>query len=165
MLKSNLSKATNATSPNPLCLICTTKENGHSNLATVSWYTYLSFNPEMMAFAMSKASYSGEMIRKNKKAILVIPGSALAEISMQCGTSTGFDTDKVEEFNIPLTQLETSNIKIPSNSKVAIELSLKEYVETGDHYLYICNVDNVYENEDDVALFAWNGYSLIKPVE
>ncbi len=27
------------------------------------------------------------------------------------------------------------------------------------HYLYICDVEQVYGNEAEKALFAWNGYS------
>lgn len=44
-------------------------------------------------------------------------------------------------------------------------MTLKEYIEVGDHYLYICNVDNVYGDKNKEALFAWNGYSQIKTVE
>lgn len=54
-------------------------------------------------------------------------------------------------------------IKIPKHSRVAIQCSLKEYHETGDHYLYICEVEQVYGDESEEALFAWNGYSSLRP--
>ncbi len=38
-------------------------------------------------------------------------------------------------------------------------------LETGDHYLYICNVEQVYGNEQENAVFAWNGYSEISPAK
>ena len=93
MLKINLPKASMMTSPNPLSLVCTKKEDGTTNIATVSWYTYLSYNPGMIGFA--------------------------------------------------------------------IQMTLKDYIEVGDHYLYICDVEQVYGNENEEALFAWNGYSKI----
>lgn len=37
--------------------------------------------------------------------------------------------------------------------------------ETGDHYLYICDVEQVYGNEAEEALFAWNGYSQARPAK
>ncbi len=37
--------------------------------------------------------------------------------------------------------------------------------ETGDHYLYICDVEQVYGNEAEEALFAWNGYSQVRPAK
>lgn len=165
MKEINLPKASQLTSPNPVTLVCTKKTDGNTNLATVSWWTYLSFNPYMIAFAMAKTSYSGEMVRHTQKVILTIPGAKLADIVLGCGTTTGRNTDKAAKFNIPLTQVEGSDIQIPCHSKVAILCNLKEYHEVGDHYLYICNVEKVYGDDTQTALFAWNGYSQIRPVE
>ena len=38
------------------------KPDGSTNLAAVSWWTYLSFNPNIIAYAMAKTSHSGEMV-------------------------------------------------------------------------------------------------------
>ena len=63
------------------------------------------------------------------------------------------------------TEVEGSSIKVPVHSRVAIVCSLKEFYETGDHYLYICDVEQVYGNEAEEALFAWNGYSQVRPAK
>ncbi len=165
MNKINLPQAAKLTSPNPVSLVCTQKPDGFTNLATVSWWTYLSFNPNMIGYAMAKTSYSGEMVRNNKKVILTIPGTEIAEAVMGCGSTTGRDTDKVAQFGIELTEVEGSDIKIPVHSRVAIVCSMKEYHEVGDHYLYICDVEQVYGNEVEEALFAWNGYSQVHPAK
>ena len=165
MQKINLPQASGLTSPNPVTLVCTEKTDGTINLATVSWWTYLSFNPSMIAYAMAKTSYSGEMVRNNKKVILTIPGAAIAEAVMGCGSTTGRNTDKANEFGIELVNVADSTIQIPAHSRVAIVCSLKEYHEVGDHYLYICDVEQVYGNEDEEALFAWNGYGKVAPAK
>ncbi len=165
MNKINLPQAAKLTSPNPVSLVCTQKPDGSTNLATVSWWTYLSFNPNMIGYAMAKTSYSGEMVRNNKKVILTIPGTEIAEAVMGCGSTTGRDTDKVAQFGIELTEVEGSDIKIPVHSRVAIVCSMKEYHEVGDHYLYICDLEQVYGNEVEEALFAWNGYSQVHPAK
>ena len=165
MNKITLPQASKLTSPNPVTLVCTQKPDGSTNLATVSWWTYLSFNPCMIAYAMAKTSYSGEMLRSNQKVILTIPGSAIADEVMGCGMSTGRDTDKVAKLGIEMQEVEDSEIKIPLHTRVAIKCSLKEFIETGDHYLYICNVEDVYGNEQEEAVFAWNGYSEIRPAK
>lgn len=115
----------------------------------------------MIAYAMAKTSYSGEMVRGNQKVILTIPSTEIADAVMGCGSTTGRNTDKASKFGIELAQIEGSDIKIPVHSRVAIQCSLKEYHEVGDHYLYICDVDQVYGNEAEKALFAWNGYAKI----
>jgi len=132
MKKINLPQAAKLTSPNPVALVCTQKPDGSTNLATVSWWTYLSFNPNMIAYAMAKTSYSGEMVRNNQKVIVTIPGAEIAEAVMGCGSTTGRTTDKASKFGIELEEVEESDIKIPAHSRVAIRCSLKEYHEAGD---------------------------------
>lgn len=162
MKKITLPQASKLTSPNPVTVVCTLKPDGSTNLATVSWWTYLSYSPNMIAYAMAKTSYSGEMVRNNKKVILTIPGTQIAEAVMGCGMTTGRDTDKVTKYNIELAKVENSKIRIPAHSRVAIVCNLKEYYEVGDHYLYICDVEQVYGNEAEEALFAWNGYAQLR---
>ena len=165
MEKITLPKASALTSPNPVTIVCTQKPDGGTNLATVSWWTYLSFNPGMIAYAMAKTSFSGEMVRGGKKVILTIPGAEITDAVMGCGSTTGRDTDKIAKFGIEMQEVPNSEIKIPLHSRVAIQCSLKEFVEVGDHYLYICNVEQVYGNEKEEAVFAWNGYSQIRPAK
>ena len=161
MDKINLPKASSLTSPNPVTLVCTQKPDGSTNLATVSWWTYLSFNPAIIAYAMAKTSYSGEMVRENKKVVLTIPGAAIKDAVMSCGMSTGRDTDKIAKLGMKMQNLPDCDIQIPEHSRVAIQCTLKEYHEVGDHYLYICNVDQVFGDEQEEAVFAWNGYAKI----
>ena len=165
MKKLNLPQASRLTSPNPVSVVCTLKQDGSTNLATVSWWTYLSFNPDMIAYAMAKTSYSGKLVRENRQVVLTIPGADIAEAVMGCGRTSGRDTDKAAEFGMELMELENSEIKIPVHSRVAIQCELKEFLETGDHYLYICDVKQVYGNAAEEALFAWNGYSKLRPAK
>ena len=82
---------------------------------------------------------------------------------MGCGMSTGRDTDKIAKLGIEMQEVSGREIQIPLHSRVAIQCSLKEFIETGDHYLYICDVEQVYGNEAEEAVFAWNGYAKIAP--
>lgn len=161
MEKTNLPKASVLTSPNPVTLVCTQKPDGSTNLATVSWWTYLSFNPSMIAYAMAKTSFSGEMVRENKKVILTIPGAAIREAVMGCGMSTGRNTDKIEKLGIEMQNIPGSDIQVPAHTRVAIQCALKEFHEVGDHYLYICDVEQVFADEKEEAVFAWNGYAKL----
>lgn len=155
--------ASKLTSPNPVSLICSEKTDGSTNLATVSWWTYLSFDPDTIGFAMAKTSYTGERVRETRKVILTIPGTEISEAVMGCGRTTGHNTDKATQFAIELMEIEGGTIKIPVHSRVAILCELKEFVEAGDHYFYICTVEKVYGNPDEEALFTWKGYSELHP--
>lgn len=119
----------------------------------------------MVCYAMAKTLFSGKTMRNYHKAILTIPGDELKELVLKCGMSTGRKTDKVKEFNVEMESVEDSEIKVPVHSKVAILLSLLKFKEVGDHYLYICKVDSVFETENEKALFAFNGYSKIDVIK
>lgn len=143
MEKINLPKASALTSPNPVTIVCARKPDGSTNLATVSWWTYLSYNPNMIAYAMAKTSYSGELVREYGKVILTVPGAQIADAAMGCGSTTGRNTDKIKAFGIEMQEVPGSEILIPLHSRVAIQCNLKEFIEVGDHYLYICDVEQV----------------------
>ncbi len=165
MKEATLPFVTRLTSPNPVTIVCTQKPDGGTNLATVSWWMPLSFNPEMIAYAMAKTSFSGECVRENGKVVLTVPAAPIAEHVMSCGTTTGHDTDKIADFGIETQELEGCDIQVPAHSCVAIRCTMKEYVEVGDHYLYICDVNKVFADPEEPALFAWDGYAKIAPAQ
>ena len=130
-----LGQASKFTSPNPLTLVCTQTPERKTNLAAVSWWTYLSFNPNLIGFAMNKASYSGEMVRQNQKVALAMPGKDLAQAALSCGSVSGRDADKAEKFGIDLTSLPDCPIQVPVHRRVVIQCYLQQTVEAGDHDL------------------------------
>lgn len=165
MKETTIKKASKLTSPNPLSLICTRKADGSTNLAAVSFWTYLAFNPGKIGFAMGFKSYTGKRMWETGEAVLVIPGADLKEAVIKCGSSTGENTDKVQKFSIEMEDLPGTKIQVPRHGKAAFHLKLDQIEEVGDHYLYICSVEQVFENIGEEALFAWEGYSKIAPAK
>ena len=161
----SLPQAAQFSSPNPVTLICTTKPDGSANLATVSWWTYLSYAHNKIAFAMAKISYTGERVREKKELVLTLPGTSLEKTALGCGSTSGRDTDKVSMFQVEMTKVPSSDIAIPVHSRLAICATLCQTVEVGDHYLYICDVTAVYGNEEETPLFAWGGYGVLAPAQ
>ena len=92
MKELNIMEATVLTSPNPLTLICSKKEDGSTNLAPICFVSYLSFNPPMVGFATGKQSHTGKRVRETGKVIVTVPCESLAGAVMACGASTGAET-------------------------------------------------------------------------
>ena len=114
---------------------------------------------------MAKTSYSDEMVRGNRKAVLTIPGAVIKDSGMGYGMTTGRDTNKIEKLGIGMQDIPGSGIQIPEHTLVVIQCTLKESLEVGDHYPYICDVDRVFADENEEAFFAWNVYSKIAAVK
>lgn len=136
-----------------LVLICTETPEHKTNLATVGWWTLLSYNPGMVCFAMAKTSYSGERVRETAEVLLAVPSTEMKKTVISCGSTTGRDTDKAVKFGIELQDIPSTNIKVPVQSRVVLKAKLTQTIEAGDHYLYICNVENCYQDETKEALF------------
>jgi len=165
MKEINIGQATALTSPDPLVLVCTRKEDGDLNMAPVSFFMYASFEPPMLAFAMGKAANSGANIRRTGKAVLAVPGVGLREAVMKYGSSNGGRTDKLKETPVALQKVAGSDIPIPEDSRVAFAVSLAQTVEAGDHCLYLCRIDSMFADETREALFAWDGYARVAPAQ
>ena len=119
----------------------------------------------MLAFAMGKAANSGENIRRTGKAVLAAPGISLNGAVMAFGSSNGGQKDKLKETPIALQKLEGSDIQIPEDSRIAFVVSLAQTIESGDHYLYLCNIEKMVADESKEALFAWEGYAKVAPAQ
>ena len=163
MKEINIMQAAALTSPAPLVLVCTEKENGALNMAPVSFFMYASFNPPMLAFGMGKASNTGANIRRTGKAVLAVPGDSIRDAVMAYGSVSGTRTDKLKETPVVLRSVEGSAIQFPEDSRVAFVVSLEQTVEAGDHYLYICSIETMAADADREALFAWDGYTKAAP--
>jgi flavin reductase (DIM6/NTAB) family NADH-FMN oxidoreductase RutF len=156
-----ISEAQKSTSPNPITLICAETPTGIINLTAVSWWTYLANHPPMIGFAISKKSFTGELILSSGKAVLSIPGEAIAEEAFQCGCLSGRHTNKAEKLGIVLTE---TAIKFPVHSKLAFVCTLESSVDVGDHTFFICKVDDIFYNKNEEQLYSWGGYSKLAPL-
>lgn len=161
MKEVNIGQATAITSPDPLMLVCTKKEDGSLNMAPVSFFMYASFNPPMLAFAMGKAANSGENIRRTKKAVLAAPGISLKDAVMAYGSANGGEKDKLKETPIDLQSIEGSDIEIPEDTRIAFVVSLEQTIDSGDHFLYLCSIEKMLADDTKEALFAWDGYAKV----
>lgn len=100
------------TAPNPVSIVCTQRTDGGTNLVTVSWWTYLSYDPNMIVYAMAKTSYSGELVRANKKVVLTIPSAQIVSAVLGCGSTTGRNTNKIEKFGIGIRSVKFATLSV-----------------------------------------------------
>ncbi|MCL2008616.1 MAG: flavin reductase family protein [Treponema sp.] len=148
----------------PVSLICTPKPDGSTNLAAVSWWTFLSSNPQLIGFAMGKNSYTSELLTKNDKGcpvVLSIPGESIADITLKCGSVSGRELDKVKEYGI---EMIGAPLKYPAHSRFAYICTVESRVEAGVCNFFICKVDDVLFDETVKQIFAWGGYGKLAPL-
>ncbi len=165
MKEINLAQMTGLTSPNPLTLVCTKKEDGSTNISTISWWMPLSFNPNLFAMAINHGSHAGKRIRETGNVVLTIPSVGSESYIMGCGSTNGGKVNKAEQFDIDLKAVDGTDIQIPVHTTAAVVGKLVRYEETGDHNLYIFEVKSVFADEAETPLFAWKGYAEAAPAQ
>lgn len=159
MKKIEIASAPVYTSPNPITFICTEKPDGTANLATLAFWTYASTSPGKIIFSLNKGAYTLELLAANKEVVVAVPGMELVNALIGCGTSSGRDVDKTEKFGIPMQKVEGTEIQGPKNCRLLIHASVSQTVDADDHIIHVCDVKNVFADENVEAVFAWNGYA------
>lgn len=154
----SITEAQKRSSPNPISLICVKTQSGETNLTPVSWWTYISNNPAMLGFSVSKKSFCAELILLQRKFVLCLPGEAIAETTMKCGKVSGRQVNKSKVFDFNLTK---TDIPFPVNSKLAFMCTIKASTEVGDHIFFACQINTIFYNEEEKQLFSWDGYSKL----
>ena len=65
------------------------------------------------------------------------------------------------ESHIEMKAVDSSDIQIPADTRLATVATLQQSVEVGDHILHICQVDKFLGDEEKKGLYAWNGFGKV----
>lgn len=157
----SIAQAQRLTAPCPFALLSSKKEDGTTNLAAVSWFTYLSNHPPSLGVCLSKKGLSGALIAVSGEFGLSVVGEGLKDAALRCGQCSGRTVDKAAQFGIPLEDAKTIAPKLVSGSRVVFECRLVNTVEVGDHVLYIAEVAACRGDASAPQLFAFDGYARL----
>jgi len=158
----SISEAQKQTSPNSVTIICAQKPDGKTNLATVSWWTYLSNDPAIIGFALSKSGCTGELILAGKRLALCLPAGGISNETMKCGSVSGREVDKVALTGIEMRPLIGTPLYVPTDCKIVFNCALIDIIDTVSTNFYICRVEDIELNEGKRQLFAFDGYSTLR---
>ena len=157
-----IGQAQKLTSPNPFALLTVPTPDGRTNVMALSWWTYVSNHPAMVAVCLSQKGYSGGCIAASGSFGLSVVGKALAAPAAGAGGCSGRSVDKAAELGIPLFQPEQFSLPVVEGSRVCLSCRLKDTLTVGDHVLYVGEVEAVLGDPSAEALFAMDGYARLE---
>lgn len=152
------------TSPAPFALLSSLKENGETNLMAVSWWTYASNNPPLIAVCLSNKGASGSLIKAAGEFGLCTVDTSLGAAAFKCGTSHGDTVNKAFAYQIELTEACVIRPKLVRAHKTALECRLISTAAASDHTIYIAEVVAAHVNENATALYAFDGYTRLDTI-
>lgn len=159
----SISELQKMTSPNPFVLI-TSGEGENSNIMALSWWTFVSNKPPMLAICLSKKGYTHELIDDTGEFGVHMIGTRLREKAMKCGQCSGRNTDKIKEFEFLMQDAERISTKLISEYRAALECRVVSKIEVSDHLLYTAEILKIHRGSDIEQLFAWEGYRYLDAI-
>jgi flavin reductase (DIM6/NTAB) family NADH-FMN oxidoreductase RutF len=134
--------------PARLALVVSKSGDRGANVITLQWFMHTSFEPLMFAISVEHTRYSYKLLSENRKFVLAIPSTKMAEQTLACGITSGRDIDKIREFDIKLGRGKFSDIPILFDAVANFECKTVSQIRSGDHTIFIGEVKYSWQNED-----------------
>jgi flavin reductase (DIM6/NTAB) family NADH-FMN oxidoreductase RutF len=85
--------------PGPIVLV-SSKWKGKTNIMTMGWHTMMEFTPSLVGCVIASSNHSFVMIRKSGECVINLPPTALTDVVVKIGNTTGAEIDKFREFRL-----------------------------------------------------------------
>lgn len=85
--------------PGPIVLV-SSKWRDKLNIMTMGWHTVMEFSPSLVGCIIASSNYSFGMIRKAHECVINLPTTALTDIVVKIGNTSGADIDKFSAFGL-----------------------------------------------------------------
>lgn len=85
--------------PGPIVLVSSTWQ-GKTDVMTLGWQTVMEFSPSLVGLMISAGNHSFELIRESRECVINLPTTALTDIVVGVGNTSGADIDKFAHFGL-----------------------------------------------------------------
>jgi flavin reductase (DIM6/NTAB) family NADH-FMN oxidoreductase RutF len=96
--------------PGPIVLV-SSAHGGKRNIMTMGWHTVMEFTPSLVGCVIAGGNYSYDLIRRSRECVINLPTTALTDVVVGIGNTTGAEIDKFERFK--LTGEKATHVKAP----------------------------------------------------
>lgn len=143
----SLTQAHRLLAPPPVCLL-TVHYKGRTNVMSIAWVCPVSLEPPLVAMAIHPSCYTHDMLKRSEEAVLNIPGRALAEHVLTCGTLSGESADKIQLTGLTLASGHHVEAPWIEECLAHLECAVVNQLTPGDHTLFIAEVVGAWVEEE-----------------
>lgn len=148
MKEIDLNTSIELASPYPYTLLVTLDGQAKPNVMGLSWWTFTSLQPPMIAVSIGHRRYSHECLEGCQEFVLCFPSEEQAKSAWLCGTKSGRTVDKFAEAKFATIPAKAVRPPIIEGCTVAYECKVVGRMECGDHTLYNAEVVAVHGDPD-----------------
>jgi flavin reductase (DIM6/NTAB) family NADH-FMN oxidoreductase RutF len=92
--------------PGPIVLVSSAARGGKTNIMTMGWHTCMEFTPSLVGCIISSGNHSFRMVRDSGECVINLPTTALTDIVVGIGNSSGDEIDKFAHFGLTADKAE-----------------------------------------------------------
>jgi len=96
--------------PGPVVLV-SSRHGQQTDIMTMGWHTVLEFTPSLVGCLISSGNHSLQLVRASGACVINVPSTALTDIVVGIGNTSGAEIDKFEHFG--LTPDKALKVKAP----------------------------------------------------
>lgn len=137
-------------------LVVSVSRDGRPNVMSCAWHMPVSEEPPMIAIAVSRESYTNELIRVSGEFTVNIPDRELLDAVWICGTRSGRNVDKFRLANLNSEPAKRVKPPIIRECIAHLECRLHSYVEAGECTIFIGEVLEAYASEEVFSEKGWD---------
>jgi flavin reductase (DIM6/NTAB) family NADH-FMN oxidoreductase RutF len=94
-----VSKVRRYLEPGPIVLV-TSAHDGARNIMTMGWHTVMEFTPSLVGCVIAGGNHSFDLVRQSGECVINLPTTALTDIVVGIGNTTGATVDKFARFGL-----------------------------------------------------------------
>jgi flavin reductase (DIM6/NTAB) family NADH-FMN oxidoreductase RutF len=91
--------------PGPIVLV-SSKWRDKTNIMTMGWHTVMEFSPSLVGCIIASGNHSFGLIRKARECVINLPTTALTDIVVKVGNTSGARLDKFAAFGLTAGEAE-----------------------------------------------------------
>src|ERR1700748_2883300 len=85
--------------PGPIVLV-SSRYKGATNIMTMGWHTVMEFTPSLVGCVIAGGNHSFDLIRRSRECVINLPTTALTDIVVGIGNTSGAEIDKFGHFGL-----------------------------------------------------------------
>jgi len=143
----------------PTVLVGTGTGN-ESNLITAAMIHVFSIDPPMIGIGISPERHSFDLLEDHGQFTVNVPDKGMLEKVKDCGSVSGSDVDKFEEFDLTREQGGETLVPGVRECPLILECELEKRIETGDHHWFVGKVVGAMKSDNfkrSESITYWGG--------
>ncbi len=125
--------------PGPIVLV-SSAFGGERNIMTMGWHTVMEFTPSLVGCVIAGGNHSFDLIRKSRECVINLPTTALTDIVVGIGNTSGAELDKFAHFGLTALPARRVNAPLIAECHANFECRLHDGALIGRYNFFIFEV-------------------------